>query len=126
MKKQRKLLIVAAIVLVALTAAYFVVSALLPEKPEEEKPALYINKKDTGYYNLVTVEDPVERLVPGVTYASTPMIGFTPAAVACFQKSYAPNRYPWSVVAIAVCPSLLTSVNRSPRRAAPSSPSLCR
>lgn len=58
MKKQRKLLIVAAIVLVALTAAYFVVSALLPEKPEEEKPALYINKKDTGYYNLVTVEDP--------------------------------------------------------------------
>lgn len=41
------------------------------------------------------------RDVPGVTYASTPMMGFTPAAVACFQKSYAPKRYPWSVVAMA-------------------------
>ena len=43
-----------------------------------------------------------KRLVPGVTYASTPMIGLIPALVALFQKSYAPKRNPWSVVAIAV------------------------
>lgn len=32
------------------------------------------------------------RLVPGVTYASSPMIGLMPAAVAFDQKSNAPNR----------------------------------
>ena len=32
------------------------------------------------------------RLVPGVTYASMPMIGLIPAAVALDQKSNAPNR----------------------------------
>ena len=40
------------------------------------------------------------RLVPGVTYASTPMIGLIPWFLAFCQKSNAPNRYPWSVMAI--------------------------
>ena len=34
------------------------------------------------------------RCVFGVRYASSPMIGFTPAAVPFFQNSYAPNRLP--------------------------------
>ena len=42
------------------------------------------------------------RLVPGVTYASTPMIGLIPWFLAFCQKSNAPNRYPWSVIATAV------------------------
>src|SRR6266536_1418631 len=61
------------------------------------------------------------RLVPGVTYASMPMIGFTPAPVACFQKSYAPNTLPWLVIASAGIPIRLVSANRSVSWAAPSS-----
>ena len=34
------------------------------------------------------------RDVPGVMYASVPMIGLMPFAVACFQNSYAPNMLP--------------------------------
>ena len=35
-----------------------------------------------------------ERWVPGVRYASVPMIALTPWACDCFQKSNAPNVLP--------------------------------
>src|SRR5690554_5956271 len=49
------------------------------------------------------------------------MIGLIPALRALSQNSKAPNRKPWSVVAIAVCPSRAVSANRSSSLAAPSS-----
>src|ERR1700709_2468488 len=52
------------------------------------------------------------RAVPGVTYASVPMMGLMPAAVAFCQNSYAPNMLPWSVTAIAGMPDLAAA---SPR-----------
>ncbi len=54
-------------------------------------------------------------------YASVPMMGLTPLAVACFQKSYAPNMLPWSVTAMAGMPCSETACMRGPTRAAPSS-----
>ena len=65
--------------------------------------------------------DRSKRDVPGVTYASMPMIGLIPAAVACLTKSYAPKTLPWSVIASAGIPIRAASVNRSFSRAAPSS-----
>src|SRR6266545_3309916 len=50
-----------------------------------------------------------------------PMIGRTPAAFACFQKSYAPKTFPWSVMASAGMPIRPASAKRSRSRAAPSS-----
>ena len=50
-----------------------------------------------------------------------PMIGLIPAAVAFFQKSYAPKTLPWSVIASAGISWRAASANRSLRRAAPSS-----
>ena len=41
------------------------------------------------------------RCVPGVTYASMPIIGFTPWAWAADANSNAPNVLPWSVIAMA-------------------------
>src|SRR5918994_3938004 len=49
------------------------------------------------------------------------MIGLMPASVACFQKSYAPNTLPWSVMATAGIPSPFAAWMSSPTRAAPSS-----
>src|SRR5690606_42046651 len=49
------------------------------------------------------------------------MIGLMPYERAFFQKSNGRDRYPWSVVAMAVCPRRCASPNRSSRRAAPSS-----
>src|SRR3954453_5207486 len=49
------------------------------------------------------------------------MSGLTPASLACFQKSYAPNTLPWSVIANAGMPIRAVSLNKSFSRAAPSS-----
>jgi hypothetical protein len=43
------------------------------------------------------------RDVPGVRYASMPMIGFTPAFFAFSWNSQAAWRFPWSVIASAGC-----------------------
>ncbi len=61
------------------------------------------------------------RCVPGVMYASVPMMGFTPAALACFQKSNAPNTLPWSVIATAGIFCSAAACTSGPTRAAPSS-----
>jgi hypothetical protein len=50
-----------------------------------------------------------------------PMIGLMPASFAFLMKSYAPNTLPWSVIASAGMPISWQPLNRSPRRAAPSS-----
>src|SRR5690606_13975512 len=49
------------------------------------------------------------------------MMGLTPAALACDQKSKEPKLLPWSVTAIAGMPCAATSFMRSVTRAAPSS-----
>src|SRR6218665_2238806 len=61
------------------------------------------------------------RWVPGVRYASVPMMGFTPCRVAFFQKSNAPNILPWSVIAMAVIPCARVAEISSATRAAQSS-----
>ena len=47
------------------------------------------------------------RCVPGVRYASTPMMGLMSWALAWRQKSKAPKRKPWSLVAMELMPSSL-------------------
>ena len=49
------------------------------------------------------------------------MIGLSPAPRAFVKKSYAPKRFPWSVIAMADMPRRLASVIKSSSRAAPSS-----
>src|SRR5262245_40611874 len=50
-----------------------------------------------------------------------PMIGFTPYFFALDQKSYAPCRLPWSVIAIDDIPRSLTRENNPSSKEAPSS-----
>ncbi len=57
----------------------------------------------------------------GATYASMPMIGFTPVLAAEWKNSYAPNMLPWSLIAMAGMPCLSASANSLPFFAAPSS-----
>src|SRR3954452_8947535 len=59
--------------------------------------------------------------LPGAMYASVPTIGLMPAALACLAKSYAPYKLPWSVIASAGMPACSHPLNKSLRRAAPSS-----
>ena len=61
------------------------------------------------------------RCVPGVRYASVPMIGLIPASVAVRQKSNAPNMLPWSVIATAGMPCAAAASMSGLMRAAPSS-----
>ena len=61
------------------------------------------------------------RWVPGVRYASVPMIGLMPASVAVRQKSKAPNMLPWSVTATAGIPCSTAASTSGLTRAAPSS-----
>src|SRR5690554_939025 len=61
------------------------------------------------------------RWVPGVRYASVPMIGLIPASVAVFQKSYAPKTLPWSVTATAGIPCSTAAAISGLTLAAPSS-----
>ncbi len=57
----------------------------------------------------------------GATYASMPITGVMPAAVACLWNSAAPYMLPWSVIATWLWPSRSTSLNSCFSRAAPSS-----
>lgn len=61
------------------------------------------------------------RCVPGVRYASVPMIGLIPASVAVRQKSKAPNMLPWSVIATAGMRCSTAASMSGLTRAAPSS-----
>ena len=61
------------------------------------------------------------RWVLGVTYASSPTIGLTPVPLDALWNSYAPNRLPWSVTAMAGMPCSSHPAKRSLMRAAPSS-----
>ena len=57
----------------------------------------------------------------GATYASIPMIGFTPDFEAVWKNSYAPNMFPWSLIATAGISCRATSANSLLFFAAPSS-----